>query len=89
VHFFYDFYPIMVEYSETKLSFLQFLTSIFAIVGGVFTISRSAPPPPDPLTDANPPFRLSWCFQKRLEHRLSTQTVEPWTGAALEWICPG
>lgn len=39
VHFFYDFYPIMVEYSETKLSFLQFLTSIFAIVGGVFTIS--------------------------------------------------
>lgn len=39
IHFFYDFYPIMVEYAEKKTSFLQFLTSVCAIVGGIFTVS--------------------------------------------------
>jgi hypothetical protein len=43
VHFFYDFYPIAVEYSEKKASFFQFLTSVCAIIGGVFTVSRYTP----------------------------------------------
>lgn len=40
IHFFYDFYPVMVEYTHKKTSFLQFLTSVFAVIGGIFTISR-------------------------------------------------
>lgn len=40
IHFFYDFYPVMVEYSHRKQSFPQFLTSVFAVIGGIFTISR-------------------------------------------------
>ena len=40
IHFFYDFYPIMVEYAEKKPTLLQFLTSVCAIVGGIFTVSR-------------------------------------------------
>lgn len=40
IHFFYDFYPVMVEYTHKKPSFLQFLTSVFAVIGGIFTISR-------------------------------------------------
>lgn len=40
IHFFYDFYPVMVEYTHRKTGFLQFLTSVFAVVGGIFTISR-------------------------------------------------
>ena len=42
IHFFYDFYPVMVEYSHRKQSFPQFLTSVFAVIGGIFTISRCA-----------------------------------------------
>lgn len=40
IHFFYDFYPVMVEYTHQKPSFLHFLTSVFAVIGGIFTISR-------------------------------------------------
>jgi hypothetical protein len=39
VMFMYDFYPIMVEYQEKRKTILQFLTSIFAIVGGIFAVS--------------------------------------------------
>lgn len=37
VFFKYDFSPIMVSYSEERNSFWQFLTSLCAIVGGLFT----------------------------------------------------
>ncbi|OQS06780.1 endoplasmic reticulum-Golgi intermediate compartment protein [Thraustotheca clavata] len=40
VAFSYEFSPIKVEYIETKPSFLQFLTSTCAIVGGVFAVAR-------------------------------------------------
>jgi hypothetical protein len=39
VFFFYDLSPIKVLYSEESASFLAFLTSACAIVGGVFTMS--------------------------------------------------
>ncbi|KAL9645959.1 hypothetical protein ABK040_001066 [Willaertia magna] len=39
VFFIYDLSPIMVHIKERKKSFLQFLTSLCAIVGGVFTVS--------------------------------------------------
>ena len=39
VFFFYDISPIKVSYTESKLTFLNFLTSVCAIVGGVFTVS--------------------------------------------------
>lgn len=35
----YDFSPIMVSYSEKRRTFLQFVTSACAILGGVFTVS--------------------------------------------------
>ncbi|CAM9733774.1 unnamed protein product [Discosporangium mesarthrocarpum] len=35
----YDFSPVMVTYTETRKSALEFLTSVCAIVGGVFTVS--------------------------------------------------
>lgn len=39
VFFFFDINPIQVAFAETKTSFLHFLTSVCAIVGGVFTVS--------------------------------------------------
>ncbi|KAK9834138.1 hypothetical protein WJX81_001409 [Elliptochloris bilobata] len=39
VFFFYDLSPIKVRYIEERMSFLHFLTSVCAIVGGVFTVS--------------------------------------------------
>jgi len=36
----YDFSPIIVEYRESSKSFLHFLTNIFAIIGGIFTVFR-------------------------------------------------
>ncbi|KAH6756742.1 Endoplasmic reticulum vesicle transporter protein [Perilla frutescens var. hirtella] len=39
VFFFYDLSPIKVTFAETRVSFLHFLTSVCAIVGGVFTVS--------------------------------------------------
>ena len=42
-HFFkYDFSPIMVWKQQTKKSFMQFLTSLCAIVGGVFSVAGIA-----------------------------------------------
>lgn len=35
----YDFSPIMVQIKEQHRSFLQFITSLCAIVGGVFVVS--------------------------------------------------
>lgn len=40
VIFSYEFSPIAVEYIEHKASFLQFITSSSAIVGGVFAVAR-------------------------------------------------
>jgi hypothetical protein len=40
VIFSYEFSPIAVEYVEAKSSFLHFLTSTSAIVGGVFAVAR-------------------------------------------------
>lgn len=37
VFFKYDFSPIMVSFKEEKSSFMAFLTSVCAIIGGVFT----------------------------------------------------
>ncbi|KAK8994855.1 hypothetical protein V6N11_045924 [Hibiscus sabdariffa] len=39
VFFFYDLPPIKVTFKEHDISFLQFLTNVCAIVGGVFTIT--------------------------------------------------
>jgi hypothetical protein len=39
IWFRYDFSPIMVRLVETRRSFLQFLTSLCAILGGVFAIT--------------------------------------------------
>ena len=39
VFFFYDLSPIKVRIVEHSSSFLSFLTSVCAIVGGVFTVS--------------------------------------------------
>ncbi|KAG5544302.1 hypothetical protein RHGRI_016898 [Rhododendron griersonianum] len=39
VFFFYDLSPIKVTFTEEHISFLHFLTSVCAIVGGVFTVS--------------------------------------------------
>lgn len=39
VFVFYDLSPIKIQISETKSSFLHFVTSVCAIVGGVFTVS--------------------------------------------------
>eukprot|EP00899_Mesostigma_viride_P021693 jgi/Mesvir1/29525/Mv07020-RA.1 len=39
VFFFYDLSPIKVKFMERRSSFMQFLTSVCAIVGGVFTVS--------------------------------------------------
>merc|ERR1711966_55138 len=38
VHFMYDFYPIMVEYTKESFPFLEFLTSVLAVIGGVMTL---------------------------------------------------
>ena len=37
VFFIYDISPIMVKFTEKTMSFSYFLTSLCAIVGGVFT----------------------------------------------------
>lgn len=39
VFFIYDFSPIMVSFTEHTTSFAHFLTSLCAIVGGVFTVA--------------------------------------------------
>lgn len=39
VFFYYDLSPIKVKYHETRMSFLHFLTSVCAIVGGIFTVA--------------------------------------------------
>uniref|UniRef100_A0A6M2EIT7 Endoplasmic reticulum vesicle transporter C-terminal domain-containing protein n=1 Tax=Populus davidiana TaxID=266767 RepID=A0A6M2EIT7_9ROSI len=39
VYFFYDFSPIKVTFKEEHTSFLHFMTSICAIIGGIFTIA--------------------------------------------------
>lgn len=39
VFFFYDLSPIKVTYTETHASFLHFMTSVCAIVGGIFTVA--------------------------------------------------
>jgi hypothetical protein len=39
VFFIYDFSPIMVSFAEHHTSFAHFLTSLCAIVGGVFTVA--------------------------------------------------
>ncbi len=39
VFFMYELSPIMVKFSETRKSFAHFLTSLCAIVGGVFTVA--------------------------------------------------
>ena len=39
VFFFYDLSPIKVELTERRHSILHFITSVCAIVGGLFTVS--------------------------------------------------
>uniref|UniRef100_A0A061R484 Endoplasmic reticulum-golgi intermediate compartment protein 3-like n=1 Tax=Tetraselmis sp. GSL018 TaxID=582737 RepID=A0A061R484_9CHLO len=39
VFFFYDLSPIKVVYSETRSSFVHFITGVCAIIGGIFTVS--------------------------------------------------
>lgn len=39
IYFYYDFYPVMIEYHEKKPGFLQFLTRICGIIGGIFTVA--------------------------------------------------
>jgi endoplasmic reticulum-Golgi intermediate compartment protein 3 len=39
IYFYYDFYPVMVQYHERKLSFLQFITRVCGVIGGVFTVA--------------------------------------------------
>lgn len=39
VDFEYDFSPVMVRYTETRKSMFEFLTSVYAIVGGIYTVS--------------------------------------------------
>lgn len=39
VDFEYDFTPVMVQYTETRKSALEFFTSVCAIVGGIYTVS--------------------------------------------------
>uniref|UniRef100_A0A7S0MQW3 Endoplasmic reticulum vesicle transporter C-terminal domain-containing protein n=2 Tax=Pyramimonas obovata TaxID=1411642 RepID=A0A7S0MQW3_9CHLO len=39
VFFFYDLSPIKVTFREERSSFLKFITSLCAIIGGVFTVS--------------------------------------------------
>ena len=39
IYFYYDFYPVSVNYEETKPGFLQFVTRICGIIGGVFTVA--------------------------------------------------
>ena len=39
VFFIYDISPIMVEFTVRQMSFTYFLTSLCAIVGGVFTVA--------------------------------------------------
>lgn len=39
IFFIYEFAPMMVKYSEQRKSFTHFLTSVCAIVGGIFTVA--------------------------------------------------
>ncbi|RWS22273.1 endoplasmic reticulum-Golgi intermediate compartment protein 3-like protein [Leptotrombidium deliense] len=39
VFFIYEFAPMLVKYSEKQKSFMHFLTSVCAIIGGVFTVA--------------------------------------------------
>lgn len=39
VEFVYDFSPVMLRYSESRKSFFEFLTSVCAIVGGIYAVS--------------------------------------------------
>lgn len=39
VEFSYDFTPVMVRYTDTRKSMFEFITSVCAIVGGIYTVS--------------------------------------------------
>ena len=39
VFFIYELAPMMVKYTETSRSFMHFMTSICAIIGGIFTVA--------------------------------------------------
>ena len=39
VFFHFDFAPMVVIYTQTQRSLLHFLTSVCAIIGGVFTVA--------------------------------------------------
>jgi len=39
VFFNYELSPLMVKYTETRVSFAHFVTSLCAIIGGVFTVA--------------------------------------------------
>ncbi|XP_070209579.1 endoplasmic reticulum-Golgi intermediate compartment protein 3-like isoform X2 [Littorina saxatilis] len=39
VFFIYELSPMMVKYTETRRSFMHFLTGICAIIGGIFTVA--------------------------------------------------
>ena len=39
IYFIYEFAPMMVKYTEHNRPFLQFLTSVCAIIGGVFSVA--------------------------------------------------
>merc|ERR1712227_1188332 len=38
IHFSYEYYPILLNYEEKKMTFLELITSICAILGGLFTV---------------------------------------------------
>lgn len=39
IYFYYDFFPVIMEYRERKPSFLNFLTRVCGIIGGIFTVA--------------------------------------------------
>lgn len=39
IEFAYDFTPVMIQYTDTRKSMFEFITSVLAIVGGVYTVS--------------------------------------------------
>ncbi|XP_013399294.1 endoplasmic reticulum-Golgi intermediate compartment protein 3-like [Lingula anatina] len=39
VFFMYELSPMMVKYTEKQRSFMHFLTSVCAIIGGIFTVA--------------------------------------------------
>ena len=69
VFFFYDISPIRVRIEEKRRSFLSFLTSVCAIIGGVFTVRVAvARSPTSARTRVNDCFRCrrSWSSSTRL-----------------------